>query len=125
MAVGGNLDEYAAFWPFLISDYDPVTYASTSVARGGFFTTDHQYQQSTVIPGNTWFYTRIAVDAEGVYTAVTSTLDYDSGSGQPFKEDSGTYAGAHNGSVVLIFNDNYGGTATHVILGEAIIRHTE
>ena len=53
MAVGGNLDEYATSWPFLISDYNSDAYASTSVARSGFFTTDHQYRESTVIPGKT------------------------------------------------------------------------
>lgn len=75
MAVGGNLDEYATSWPFLISAHNPEASASTSVACGGFFTTDHQYWESAVVPGKTWFYTRIVVDAEGVYTAVTSTID--------------------------------------------------
>ena len=50
------------------------------------------------------------MDTEGVYTAVTSTIDYGTGAGQPFKEDSGTYEGTQNGSIVLIFKDNYGGT---------------
>ena len=78
-----------------------------------------------MIQGNTWFFTRIAVDAEGIYNAVTSTINYDSEGGEPFREDSGTYEGAQSGSVLVIFNDNYGGTYTHVVLGEAIVRHTE
>ena len=39
-------------------------------------------------------------------------------------EDLGTYEGARNGSIVLIFNDIYGGTYTHMVLGEAIVPRT-
>lgn len=70
------------------------------------------------------FYTRIVVDVEGICTAVMSTIDEDTGASQPFMEDLGTYEGARNGSIVLIFNDIYGGTYTHVVLGEAIVPRT-
>ena len=124
MAVRGNLDGCVTFWPLLISNCNPEGYASTSVVRGGFFTTDDQYQEFTVIPGKTWLYTRIVVDVEGAHTAVTSKIDYGTEESHAFKEDSGTYGDAQNGSIVLIFNDNYGGAYTHVVLGEAINRHT-
>ncbi|MCD6358806.1 MAG: hypothetical protein J7L90_02485 [Dehalococcoidia bacterium] len=115
----GGSGAYSAFWVFLMSDYDPVAATNSGSVSGGYFTTDHSWKNSTVITEDVWYYTRIAVNADSTYTAVTSTGDYDTEGGSPIYTGSGTYENADNGNIVVVFNDNYGGTETYVVVGEA------
>ncbi|MEE8473619.1 MAG: hypothetical protein V3S82_10670 [Dehalococcoidia bacterium] len=116
----GGSGNYAAFWIFLISDYDPKTGENSGRALGGFFTTDHSYKNSTVITDDTWYYTSITVDAEGNYTAVTATGNYDIEGGTIANSGTGAWENADNGKIVVIFQDNYGGTETFVEVGGVI-----
>jgi hypothetical protein len=119
LANGGGPGVYSAFWVFLMSDYDSETAASSGLARGGFFTTDHSWKESVVIGIDTWYYTRIVVNAGGQYSAVTATGNYDDNGGTVIFDGEGEYENANNGSIVVIFQDNYGGTATYNMVGEA------
>jgi hypothetical protein len=118
-AHGGASGEYGAFWVFLMSDYDPETAETSGLVRGGYFTTDHSYKNSVVISEDTWYYTRINVNPDDSYTTVTATGNYDTGGGTSVYDDTGTYQNAGNGKIVVIFNDNYGGTETYLVVGEA------
>ncbi|MFC1941938.1 hypothetical protein ACFLWU_01825 [Chloroflexota bacterium] len=117
-ANGGANNEYGAFWVFLMSDYDPETAETSGLARGGFFTTVHSWKESVVIDVDTWYYTRIKVNPDNSYNAVTATGDYDSSGGTSIYTGTGTYQNANNGKIVVIFQDNYGGTETYQVVGE-------
>jgi hypothetical protein len=119
-ANGGGPGIYSAFWVFLISDYVLDTGEYSTAVRGGYFTTDHSWKESVVILPDIWHYTRINVAADGTYTSITATDDYDDAGGSVISETSGEYENADNGNILVIFNDNYGGTDTFIIVGEAI-----
>lgn len=116
----GGGGTYSAFWVFLMSDYVPETGEYSGLVRGGNFTTDHSWKESVVIDVDTWYYTRIVVNPDSQYTAVTATDGYDDVGGSIIYEGTGEYENAHNGSIVVIFNDNYGGTETYIVVGEVI-----
>ncbi|MFC1957399.1 hypothetical protein ACFLX0_01075 [Chloroflexota bacterium] len=116
----GGSGAYSAFWVFLISDYVPETAENSGLVRGGYFTTDHSWKESVVIDVDTWYYTRIVVNPDSQYTAVTATGGYDDAGGSIIYEGTGEYENAHNGNIAVIFNDNYGGTETYIIVGEVI-----
>lgn len=118
-ANGGN-GEYAAFWVFLISDYVPENGENSGLARGGYFTTDHSWKESVVIDVDTWYYTRITVHPDHEYVAVTATGNYDDDGGNVIYNGGGEYDNANNGNIVVIFQDNYGGTETYVVVSEVI-----
>lgn len=120
-ANGGVNGEYGAFWVFLMSDYVLETGESNGRAIGGFFTTDHSWKESTVIDVDTWFYTHILVQEDSLYTTVTATENYDDQGGMVFDSGDGEYTNADNGNVVVIFQDNYGGTEAYVVVSEVII----
>jgi hypothetical protein len=116
----GGSGAYAAFWVFLISDYVPETAENSGLVRGGFFTTDHSWKESVVIDVDTWYYTRIVVQPDRQYTAVTAAGNYDDDGGSVIYSGDGEYNHAHNGNIVVIFQDNYGGTETCIMVGEVI-----
>jgi hypothetical protein len=118
MANGGGPGVYAAFWVFLMSDYVAEPSSNSGVVRGGFFTTDHQWKESIVIGIDTWYYSRIVVNADGKYTTATATGDYDDNGGSVVFEGEGEYENANNGSILVIFQDNYGGTDAYNVVGE-------
>lgn len=119
LANGGGAGVYSAFWVFLMSDYVPETAENSGLARGGYFTTDHSWKESIVIGIDTWHYTRIVVNADRQYTAVTATGNYDDLGGNVIFEGEGEYNQANNGNLVVIFQDNYGGTDAYIVVGEA------
>lgn len=114
----GPLNKYAAFWVYLFSDYVPETGGHSGAASAGFFTTDHSWENSIVLDHNVRYFTRIKVNADGSYEAVTATGDFDTGGGKVIHTKTGQYENANEGSIVIGFNDNYGGTETYVLVEE-------
>lgn len=116
-ANGGN-GNYGAFWVLLMNDYDTNTASNNGLARGGFFTTQHTYKSSVLITEDEWYYSRIKVNADGSYTAVTSKDNYDDNGGTALYSDTGNFDNANKGTIVVILQDNYGGTEAYLVVGE-------
>lgn len=119
MANGGG-GTFSAFWVLLISGYVPETAENSGILRGGYFTTDHSWKESVVIDVDTWYYTHITVTPDSQFTAITTKNGYDDGGGEIVYEGTGEYENAENGSIVVVFQDNYGGLDTYVVVGEVI-----
>jgi len=116
----GGSGNYAQFGAYLMGDYDIETGGYSTAARAGFFTTDHSWNNSLVINENTWYYTRFTVNADGTYTTATSTGNYDINGGALLYESTDYFENADSGSILVLFNDNYGGTETNVLVGEVV-----
>lgn len=92
------------------------------VGIGG--TTSHSFMGSVVLWTNAWHFVRIRIEPDRSYAVVLSRGDYDTNGGAPILSYAGTlddvaWAHAAVGQLVANFGDNYGGTSTQIIVGEA------
>lgn len=95
---------------------------------GMFGTTGWSYNGSSLHPSNTWLFTHIKYNPDMTYTGTTSLNNYDTLGGDVLFSSSESFVdgpgGTWNGSVVngrlmAGFGDNYDGTSSWVLVGEA------
>ena len=93
---------------------------------GDHYTTAWSYGGSVVAPQDTWLYTRVIFnDTAKTYRSILSTGNYDNAGGVVFAESPGWDISSQQwadlietGRVVVGFWDNYGGTASWMLVGE-------
>ena len=92
-----------------------------------FGTTDHSWEGSTLLPDDTWYYTRIVISEDATYKYYNSTGNYDDQGGTLQESKSGTltteeYAKLSSAKLAPSFGDNYGGTSAYLLVGEIAIQ---
>jgi len=134
---GGNIIFSKSFYNFVNSELftkwmphggKGYNYASfgvgINIAPGIGGTTHHAYGKAhTRIYDDTWYYTRIKINADKTYTAVMSTVDYDINGGVVVKSKSETLSSKplayiEKANIGVSFNDNYAGTSAYMIVAE-------
>lgn len=83
-------------------------------------TTNHSFNGSILIQSDVWYYTRATVSATTL-SSVTATGNYDSQGGAFVDATTRTVPGTSPVTVAFGINDNYGGTAASVVLGDVRI----
>ncbi len=95
-----------------------------------FWSTDHSWQGSFVVPDNQWLYSRAAVDENGNWVLALSSGDYDDKGGTLLNKQSGELTrdqmdALEDAPFMVQYADNYGGTATVLTLAEVCITSGE
>ena len=106
--------------------YGAATAGWTWPRHGAGFTTHNAWEESQVIADDTWYYTRLDVSLSRQVTAVTATAGFDDRGGTLFYSHAYTLSQDEwerlaAGSLVVHFNDNYGGTGTWLEVASAEI----
>jgi len=108
-------DQYSALLPHLKS-------LTGSALLSERFTTHHTEPGATLISDKTWYYTKITVNRDSTYTAITAQDDYDFNGGFVIHSQFGTFNGAQEGYVAIYLADNDTGQLAYLTLGEVKIK---
>jgi stress response protein SCP2 len=110
-----SLDQYSALLPHLKS-------LTGNALLSERFTTHHTEPGATLISDKTWYYTKITVNRDSTYTAITAQDDYDINGGFVIHSQFGTFNGAQAGYVAIYLADNDAGQSASLTLGEVKIK---
>jgi hypothetical protein len=99
-----------------------------NIARVRRMSTHHTYEGSRLVSPGVWYFVHYHVEADGSYTAVSSTGDYDVNGGTVLDTTTGNWATDNSrpdfsgyvqqGQIVFRFDDTYGGTAAFIVAAE-------
>ncbi|MEK8016257.1 MAG: BACON domain-containing protein, partial [Candidatus Parabeggiatoa sp.] len=110
-----SFEQYSALLPHLKS-------LTGSALLSERFTTHHTEPGATLISDKTWYYTKITVNRDSSYTAITAQDDYDINGGFVIHSQFGTFNGAQDGYVAIYLADNDAGQLAYLTLGEVKIK---
>lgn len=93
----------------------------------GNYTAGWSWNNSSVMPADTWLYTHLDTHPDMTWTTTTSTGNYDFLGGTVLSTQANSWqaypdawnSGIKAGHLIAAFNDNYGGTSAWVVLAEA------
>jgi hypothetical protein len=91
-----------------------------------YWSTNHSWAETTVIPDDTWLYVRLRINEDGSWNSTLARDAYDTQGGQVLARYQGTLSSSQLESMreaplAIEFLDNYGGTDTQVLVAEGSI----
>jgi hypothetical protein len=106
----------------------PLVSGAPQNGIGPNYTTGWSWNGSSVLPTDTWLYTRMDINPDRTWNIITATGNYDNmlgglsvSSQYENLQSNPNYwdFNVKNGHLAIVVGDNYGGTSSWVLLGEA------